>query len=131
MIGISFKVSYDGKYIAIATPLDPPSKWLSGNQVLQIVIIDTQNRKNTHIAISTRHGFRGFYWEQHSNNLWLDGDYGIVCYKAINESWEEYVLIKAGNDENLLVNGKSTETIDISQVPNKVKSRLKPDNNSG
>lgn len=125
LIGISFKVSKDGDFIALAIPLDPPHRWLSENHFLQIIIFETGTKKNSRVAVSTRRGFRGFYWERSSESLWLEGDYGFVCYKRMNGIWAEYALIKGQDDENLLVHGTSTVSIDMDQIPDEIKCGLK------
>lgn len=95
MSGFYFKVNDDRLFYAYSYPITLPDLD-NASHPMEIAIKSTQDSEAAFtIYASRRRGFWGMYWEKDSNNLWVDYEYGISCFRYEGDNhWQEWYLVE-------------------------------------
>lgn len=120
--GMEIKISKDNQFVEVVVPVDV--LYISDFRTVDVWIIDLSNIKNRyHISNQARKHFQTCYWGE-NNDLWVDGDTGIVLFQYENNEWTEYPVIDMSNGEIICVGKEYPKLIDIALVPRQILQRL-------
>ena len=121
--GLEIKISRDYHFLEIALPVD----LLAFDEFRQVDIwvmelTDAKNR--VCVSSQTRKFFQGCFWGD-NNELWIDGDVGIVMYQHESSVWKEYPVVGVDGENVICYCMDGTKNIDLKLVPKVIAKKLR------
>lgn len=121
--GLEIKISKDCHFLEIALPVD----LLSFDEFRQVNIwvmelADAKNR--VCVSSQTRKFFHGCFWGD-NNELWIDGDVGVVMYQHESSVWKEYSVVGVDRESVICYCVDGTKNIELKLVPKVIAKKLR------
>lgn len=120
--GLEVKLSKDGHFLELALPVELLS--FDESRQVHIWVVELADMKEAEcISTQTRRFFGGCYWGS-KDELWLEGDVGIVLYRYENGAWKEYPVTGLDDGKVVLHCKEETKSMDLASVPRAIVKKL-------
>lgn len=121
-MGVSIKLSTDYQYAVIVSPFDLSMDPL---RLVNITVISLTGEKTSwDLPRHRREHFHACYWGN-NDQLWIDGEFGVIMHQLKDGEWLEYPVIGMDKDDILFIDYDGVQgNISRAEVPMAIIRRL-------
>lgn len=116
--GVSIKLSKDYRYAVVVLPQNLS---MDSFRIVNITVFSLTGEKTSwELSAQRREHFRSCYWGD-DEDLWIDGEFGIILNRYENGEWKEYPVIGMEEGDILFTDCKGAQgSISQEKVPSAI-----------